>query len=232
MVKVVDTWLEVRHPVQLLNQQDDKHEPSRRQHVNSQLAGCYLFKDSVGHECFPLVVRRSNLLTNMAALQGLDVQDLTVGKYVVRWVRSENCDDIEDEDAFCAKTSFEMSTVKVSQSSLYATAELLPSYGVVRTPMLLRYQLVNRTQNVQELAVTMEPSEAFMLSGNKALHIKILPSKSYELNYVLYPLLAGQAVSLPQLKLTSLRLTLTEDLTTTLQRLLPDHITGTNHIRT
>jgi len=45
------------------------------------------------------------------------------------------------------------------------------------------------------------------------------------LNYVLYPLLPGDSVLLPQLKLSSVRLTLTEDLSSTLQRLLPRSIT-------
>ena len=47
-----------------------------------------------------------------------------------------------------------------------------------------------------------------------------------QLDYVLYPLLAGESVSLPQLKLTSVRLAqLTEDLEVTLKRLLPRKIT-------
>ena len=118
-----------------------------------------------------------------------------------------------------------MPAVKVALSSLYVTAEL-PPYGVVRTPLRLSYNLTNRTDLLQELLVIMEPSDAFMFSGNKQLHIKILPGQNYKLNYVLYPLLPGEAVILPHLKLSSVRLTLTEDLSSSLQRLLPSSITG------
>ena len=118
-----------------------------------------------------------------------------------------------------------MAAVKVALSSLYVTAEL-PPYGVVRTPLRLSYNLTNRTDLLQELLVIMEPSDAFMFSGNKQLHVKILPGQNYKLNYVLYPLLPGESVILPHLKLSSVRLTLTEDLSSSLQRLLPTSITG------
>ena len=59
-----------------------------------------------------------------------------------------------------------MAAVKVALSSLYVTAEL-PPYGVVRTPLRLSYNLTNRTDLLQELLVIMEPSDAFMFSGNK-----------------------------------------------------------------
>ena len=122
-----------------------------------------------------------------------------------------------------------MPIVKVAVSSLYITSEL-PPYGVVRTPLTLSYNLTNRTDLLQELLVIMEPSDAFMFSGNKQLHIKILPGRSYKLNYVLYPLLPGESVILPQLKLSSIRLTLTEDLSSTIQRLVPKSITGMTHV--
>ena len=155
----------------------------------------------------------------------LDVQDLTIGKYILKWRRKATANDSGPDEDFCAKTTFELATVRMVVSSIHATVDL-PPYGVVRTPLRLNYQLTNRTDLLQELLVVMEPSEAFMFSGNKQLHIKILPGHDYQLNYVLYPLLPGECVALPQLKLTSVRLTLTEDLSSTLNRLLPGHITG------
>ena len=157
------------------------------------------------------------------------MQDLTIGKYVVQWMRNDTHNESKLDNDFCAKTTFEMSTVKVAVSSLYVTAEL-PPYGVVRTPLRLSYNLTNRTEILQELFVVMEPSEAFMFSGNKQLHVKILPGRNFKLNYVLYPLLPGESVTLPQLKLSSVRLTLTEDLGSTLQRLLPTSIAGISKI--
>ena len=157
------------------------------------------------------------------------MQDLTIGKYVVQWRRNNNGNEADSESY--AKTTFEISTVKVAMSSLYITAEL-PPYGIVRTPLALTYNLINRTELLQELLVIMDPSEAFMFSGNKQLHIKILPGRDYKLNYVLYPLLPGESVTLPQLKLSSVRLTLAEDLTSILERNLPKSITGKlNHTK-
>ena len=153
----------------------------------------------------------------------IDVQEITTGKYVLQWRRNDT-NGIDDVD-ICAKTTFEMSAIKLAISSLYITTSL-PPYGVVRTPLQLTYNLINRTDLLQELLVVMEPSDAFMFSGNKQLHIKILPGRSYKLNFILYPLLPGESVLLPQLKLSSVRLTLTEDLTSTLQRLVPRSITG------
>ena len=113
---------------------------------------------------------------------------------------------------------------KLSLSSLYARA-ILPPFGVVRTPLTLLYELRNQTDKVQEYALTMEPSEAFMMSGNKQAHFKILPYKKRTLTYVLYPLLAGSKVTLPKLKLASLRYASQQDVNETLERLLPETIT-------
>ena len=151
----------------------------------------------------------------------LDVQELYLGKYVVKWAREKEGMDEE----FLATSTFDMGSTKVAQSSLFVSANL-PAYGVVRTPLRLQYGLTNRTDKVQEFAVLMQPREAFMFSGNKQHHIKILPQQIHRLEYVLYPLLPGESVSLPQLKLTSVRLAqLTDDLDVTLRRMLPTHIT-------
>ena len=173
-----------------------------------------------------IIIIISKKFTNFNSLHliiPIDVQEITTGKYVLQWRRNDT-NGIDDID-ICAKTTFEMSAIKLAISSLYITTTL-PPYGVVRTPLQLIYNLINRTDLLQELLVVMEPSDAFMFSGNKQLHIKILPGRSYKLNFILYPLLPGESVLLPQLKLSSVRLTLTEDLTSTLQRLVPRSITG------
>ena len=53
-VKVVNSWLEMKHPVEICNQ--DK--------LPSQLAECLFNKDSIGTECFPLIVKKENLPAN------------------------------------------------------------------------------------------------------------------------------------------------------------------------
>lgn len=49
----------------------------------------------------------------------------------------------------------------------------LPPHGLVRTPMVLSYHLVNRSQELINLEVSMEGSEAFMFSGYKQVMISI-----------------------------------------------------------
>ena len=54
----------------------------------------------------------------------------------------------------------------------------LPAYGCVQTPLFVSYLVRNRTLQVQEVEVTVEPSDAFMYSGHKQvssaylLHVK------------------------------------------------------------
>ena len=43
----------------------------------------------------------------------------------------------------------------------------MPAYGCVQTPLFVSYLVRNRTLHVQEVEVTVEPSDAFMYSGHK-----------------------------------------------------------------
>ncbi len=130
VLEVVDSWTELRHPVRL------------EEETPSQLSGCILYESSVSRECYPLVVRKAELLSS------LDVQEFSLGKYVVKWKR-------EGSDT-CTTTAFDLATVKVCLSTLYATATL-PAFGVVRTPMTLEYTIFNRTDKVQEYALRYVP---------------------------------------------------------------------------
>lgn len=47
----------------------------------------------------------------------------------------------------------------------------LPAYGCVQTPLFVSYLVRNRTLQVQEVEVTVEPSDAFMYSGHKQVRI-------------------------------------------------------------
>ncbi|KAF5306179.1 hypothetical protein FQR65_LT07455 [Abscondita terminalis] len=77
----------------------------------------------------------------------------------------------------------------------------LPAFGLVRTPLLVTYHFYNRSQQLIQLEMNMEASEAFMFAGYKQLQISILPESSKSLQYNLYPLVAG-SVMLPKLSLT------------------------------
>ncbi len=212
-IHILDSTVEVRHPIRRVDNS-----------LPSQLRGCTMYHESVGNECYALEIGRKDL----TSATSIDMQDLVVGKYVVKWVRVENIQNKDEAELqeMAAVSTFELQSVTVCQSSLFAAAKL-PPYAVARTPFGVTYSLVNRTDIVLEFNLTMESSEAFMLAGNKQQHFKIPPGRTHDLNYVLYPLLAGEAVALPRPKLNSLRPALPhDDVGATLQRLLPSHITG------
>lgn len=50
---------------------------------------------------------------------------------------------------------------------IYVLVSDLPAYGCVQTPLSVSYLVRNRTLQVQEVEVTVEPSDAFMYSGHK-----------------------------------------------------------------
>ena len=70
---VLDSWLEPRAPVRLVGGASP-----------SQLTGVEVTKDAVCRECRPLIIKAEDLPSNC-----LDVQDLSLGKYVVKWRRRE-----------------------------------------------------------------------------------------------------------------------------------------------
>ncbi len=71
--------------------------------------------------------------------------------------------------------------------------------------MPVSFSLRNGTDRAAEFSLTVDPSEAFMLSGNKQLQTRVPPGGEKRLRYVLYPLVAGEAVELPRLKLAPAR---------------------------
>ncbi len=164
-LKILDSWLEARHPFR----QDGIDD--RQPRFPSQLTGCRLCQDAEGRECFPLTVSKKDLLPLT-----LEMQECSLGKYAVRWTRDDGSDDEDDDTDNSFVSTFELPSAKVCLSSLHVSASL-PAFGVVRTPMALVFTLKNRTTRVQEFFLSVEPSEAFMLSGNKQLHFRVLPER-------------------------------------------------------
>lgn len=74
----------------------------------------------------------------------------------------------------------------------------LPAYGCVQMPLNVSYLVRNRTFQVQEVEVNVEPSDAFMYSGHKQIQFRLLPSGDHRLKFSLYPLSAG-FLTLPKL---------------------------------
>ena len=59
---------------------------------------------------------------------------------------------------------------------IYVLVLDLPAYGCVQTPLSVSYLVRNRTLQVQEVEVTVEPSDAFMYSGHKQVRSSCLSS--------------------------------------------------------
>ena len=65
---------------------------------------------------------------------------MTLGKYVIEWIRED-----EAENGQPAVSTYELQSVRVCQSSLYAEARL-PAYAMARVPFGLEYVLKNKTE--------------------------------------------------------------------------------------
>ena len=68
--------------------------------------------------------------------------------------------------------SYDIETVTLVSGQLDLTCEL-PGYAVLRRPITVTYCLENKTDVLQEYAVSMEPSDSFMFSGPKQLKLKV-----------------------------------------------------------
>ena len=73
----------------------------------------------------------------------------------------------------------------------------LPAYGCVQTPLCVSYLVRNRTLQVQEVEVTVEPSDAFMYSGHKQVSSGVfLSGLSYKQARAVSCFYAVQAVNM------------------------------------
>ncbi|CAH1775669.1 unnamed protein product [Owenia fusiformis] len=170
---------------------------------DTQLKGVSLKKDEQASECCCLVAPPSMQPT------------VAMGTYTVNWKRKSTSDTIP-----YVETSIELGNVAVEHIPILIKADI-EAYGTVRTCLPVTYTLYNKTAYAQELHLTMDTSEAFMFSGHKQMHLRILPSSSYKLEYNMYPLVAGY-VTLPKLQLNMLRYPGTmKDI---IQSMLPSHI--------
>ncbi|XP_040569787.1 trafficking protein particle complex subunit 11 [Lepeophtheirus salmonis] len=201
-IRILDCRIEPRFPVEKYSEGED----------DSSLKNSILFQKGLARDCFCLLVKRDNLSNH------LDIQDITIGKYIMEWRR----DDENDINANVTSV-FELSPAKLSLGSLFIQAFHSP-YGVKKSPFNLTYKLSNLTDKVQEYSLNIESSEYFLISGNKQVHFKIIPHQSRTVNYVLHPVKAGPKVPLPKLNLKSLRLAQGLDVNETLERLLPEYM--------
>uniref|UniRef100_A0A8C3FQ10 Trafficking protein particle complex subunit 11 n=1 Tax=Chrysemys picta bellii TaxID=8478 RepID=A0A8C3FQ10_CHRPI len=156
-------------------------------------------------ECFCL---RCPSVTNV---QG----GVATGRYVISWKRNSA---VESVPVVC--TVITLPHVIVESIPLHVNADL-PSFGRVRESLPVRYHLQNKTSLVQDVEISVEPSDAFMFSGLKQIRLRILPGTQQEMLYNFYPLMAGYQ-QLPSLNIILLQIpNFTNQL---LRRFIPTHI--------
>ncbi|XP_063193297.1 trafficking protein particle complex subunit 11 [Chroicocephalus ridibundus] len=140
---------------------------------------------------------------------------VATGSYIISWKRSSPVESVP-----VVSTVITLPHVVVESIPLHVNADL-PSFGRVRESLPVRYHLQNKTSLVQDVEVSVEPSDAFMFSGLKQIRLRILPGTQQEMLYNFYPLMAGYQ-QLPSLHVNLLRFpNFTNQL---LRRFIPTHI--------
>uniref|UniRef100_A0A9L0RTM5 Trafficking protein particle complex subunit 11 n=1 Tax=Equus caballus TaxID=9796 RepID=A0A9L0RTM5_HORSE len=123
---------------------------------------------------------------------------VATGHYIISWKRTSATENIP-----VISTVITLPHVIVENIPLHVNADL-PSFGRVRESLPVRYHLQNKTNLVQDVEVSVEPSDAFMFSGLKQIRLRILPGTEQEMLYNFYPLMAGYQ-QLPSLNINLLR---------------------------
>lgn len=154
----------------------------------SQVEGVTLQTGECASECFLLKCPPVQNGTNTVAS----------GQYIISWKRKSAL-----AETSVVRTIIILPHVMVENIPLYVHAEV-PSFGRVRESLPVRYHLENRTGLVQDVEISVEPSDAFMFSGLKQVRMRILPGAEQEMLYNFYPLMAGYQL-LPQLNISLLR---------------------------
>uniref|UniRef100_A0A8C3UZW0 Trafficking protein particle complex subunit 11 n=1 Tax=Catharus ustulatus TaxID=91951 RepID=A0A8C3UZW0_CATUS len=140
---------------------------------------------------------------------------VATGCYIISWKRSSPVESVP-----VVNTVITLPHVIVESIPLHVSADL-PSFGRVRESLPVRYHLQNKTNLVQDVEVSVEPSDAFMFSGLKQIRLRILPGTQQEMLYNFYPLMAGYQ-QLPSLHVNLMRFpNFTNQL---LRRFIPTHI--------
>uniref|UniRef100_A0A3Q2XZI6 Trafficking protein particle complex subunit 11 n=1 Tax=Hippocampus comes TaxID=109280 RepID=A0A3Q2XZI6_HIPCM len=155
------------------------------QHHKYQIQDVILRKDECASEC--LCLRCPSLADNN--------NDVATGQYVILWRRHSS-----SPDSPLISTTVTLPHASLERVPLYIHADI-PPFGRVRESLPVCFHIENRTALVQEVQISVEPSESFMFSGLKQVHIRILPGSKQQMLYNYYPLIAGYQ-TLPQLSIS------------------------------
>ncbi|KAK7812371.1 hypothetical protein U0070_023281 [Myodes glareolus] len=157
-------------------------------HLESQVDKVVLQTGESASECFCLRCPSAGNVEGGVA----------TGHYIISWKRASGMDSIP-----VIRTVITLPHVIVENIPLHVNADL-PSFGRVRESLPVRYHLQNKTDLVQDVEISVEPSDAFMFSGLKQIRLRILPGTKQEMLYNFYPLMAGYQ-QLPSLNINLLR---------------------------
>ncbi|KAF9974811.1 hypothetical protein BGZ73_001715 [Actinomortierella ambigua] len=87
----------------------------------------------------------------------------------------------------------------IHKEELFLTTDL-PKYARLNQPFTAKYTLHNPTSRLQELTMSIEPSEGMVYAGTMQMAFKVLPFGTHPIQMTCYPLSAG-LVRLPRIKL-------------------------------
>lgn len=145
----------------------------------NQLAGLVFNKEEIGNELY------------LAVSEKQSDQNLLIGEYALTWKRENGTSAVTKVNLYGHHCDWIPLNLKFSA----------PAHGLVRTPVIIKYHLINQSSHLVQLDVGMEASEAFMFSGYRQMCVSVLPYSTKTLQYNLYPLIAG-SVALPRLVLS------------------------------
>ncbi|XP_013882191.1 trafficking protein particle complex subunit 11 [Austrofundulus limnaeus] len=171
----------------------------------SQLQQVVLQTGESASECFCLRCPPGTNSTNT----------VSTGQYLISW-RRKSC----GSESPLIQTAVSLPYIILEPVPVYIHADL-PSFGRVRESLPVRYHIENRTALVQEVEIAVEPSDAFMFSGLKQVHLLVLPGTQQHMLYNYYPLMAGYQ-TLPHLNISLPRCPASNVLA--LRRFLPQRI--------
>ncbi|KAF9965557.1 hypothetical protein BGZ70_004606 [Mortierella alpina] len=142
-----------------------------------------------------------NYLVRVAAADVEMAPDqIEIGFLRIQWRRAQ---DDENDIIPYTVTNVPLQPLTMPAAEVYMTVDL-PKSAHVNKPFTVRYMIHNPTGKLQELAMTVEPSEAMVYAGTMQTTIRVLPYSKHPLQMSCYPLTAG-LVRLPRVKLVNKR---------------------------
>ncbi|KAF9161729.1 hypothetical protein DFQ26_004195 [Actinomortierella ambigua] len=138
----------------------------------------------------------NHLIRVTMADRDLVPDELEVGYLKVVWRRDET--DAARLSPW-SESIVPLQPLVIHKEELFMTTDL-PKYAQVNRPFTAKYTLHNPTNRLQELTMTIEPSEGMVYAGTMQTAFKVLPFGTHPIQMTCYPSSAG-LVRLPRIKL-------------------------------